>query len=232
MKTLKTLVLILTCPIMLMAQVEVNEDRVDSHQAYEQRMETFSKNGQSHGIYFGIGGGQSQIGRHSIGTFHTRLAYVSNQAFEIGLEGQSHQGIITRSGGHSLVAGGFGGFHFKAIFRGNKKVHLGFPVFAGFGVMGVGETTSDNWWDGVDADIDEVAPAFVLDPGINIELNLNRFIGVEFGAKYRFASTFDESDFLLSQIDGWIFSGTLKFGFFDFGGRKRKTQEVDYYNDY
>ena len=234
----------LLLPILAVGQVGINEEnsvtKLDIVKEGSQNMETFAKKSNSHGIYLGLGGGVSNLGGNEIGQFKTRIAYVVNQTFEFGFEGQTFQGLTNISGTESaeVTAGGFGGIHLKGIIYGNKKIHLGFPLFIGVGALAKAEGPSGDLFDCFDADFETGTAAFVIDPGFNIEFNINKFMGLEFGVNYRFSDSFYIEENSLDNLNGWMFGGTLKFGVFDFGKGNRKSKHSkmskndEYYNSY
>jgi hypothetical protein len=113
------------------------------------------------------------------------------------------------------IAGGYGGFFFEPIIMPRYPVHISFPILIGAG--GVSVVSSDN--DGWDEYESEASDAFmVIEPGVEVELNVTRFFKFCVGAYYRYTSDVDiqETEY---QVDPDIlrgFSGgvTFKFGRF------------------
>ncbi len=235
MKQLHLTISFLLLSFLAIAQQETAEEQPNLGLNANPRMETLSKAGSTHGIYLGIGGGFSEVAGNTVGQFHARLAYVADQTFEFGFEGQSYQGItrIKDSDTATLTAGGLGGIHLKGILYGNKKIHVGIPLFLGFGAFGQETGEASNIFDDFEAEFESITPAFVMTPGVNIEFNINKFMGAEFGIRYRLASTFDVSNDTLNDLNGWTVEGTFKFGFFDFGGKNKthKQKTIDQVDD-
>jgi len=194
-----------------------------------QQMETFkNSNKGTHGIYLGLGGGYANFGSRNFSTFNSRLAYVIDQKFEIGFAGQSFQSLSAggiNEGIREVVAGGVGGLHLKAIFFGKKKIHFSTPLFLGVGGVGVASYYFNNWFEDFNSDLESSSIIFVAEPGVNIEFNISKVLGFEMGAKYRLAHQAQLVSDDYFEMNGMMLNATLKIGFFDFGGRNKKSKK-------
>ena len=96
-----------------------------------------------------------------------------------------------------------GGFLSYSLFH-DKAVHLNFPI--DFGVV---ETEVENQyfspWGGGQDDFEYVN--FFLEPGMNVEVNLNSYIKLYGGASYRFNDAT-----IFPQNPGWKLNKTVKIG--------------------
>jgi hypothetical protein len=115
------------------------------------------------------------------------------------------------------LAGGYGGFFFEPIIFSRFPVHVAFPVLIGAGGVAVVSNTDNNDWN--DNYNSEASDAFmVVEPGVEIELNVTRFFRFCIGGYYRYTSDVDIQDPQF-DVDPDIlrgFSGgvTFKFGRF------------------
>jgi len=82
------------------------------------------------------------------------------------------------------LSGGYGGLMIEPIFLYRFPMHLAFPVF--FGAGGISYTVKD--YNTEDYIMDTKA-FFVVEPGMEVELNMLRFFRLNFGAYYRFTDS-------------------------------------------
>jgi hypothetical protein len=85
------------------------------------------------------------------------------------------------------LAGGYGGLYIEPILFPRFPVHLSFPVL--FGAGGISYVSKEN---SPNDNLIQDSEAFLLvEPGVEIELNLTRFCRLAVGATYRLPSSFD-----------------------------------------
>ena len=112
--------------------------------------------------------------------------------------------------------------HLEPILFGKSKVNLSFPILIGGGAV----VLLDDDIDDVVIDDDDWEPVFVVEPGINILYNINRYIQLEAGVKYRISSKVDfKPEYDLSNINGYSVGMGIKVGVFNMGkNRYKKTR--------
>jgi hypothetical protein len=115
------------------------------------------------------------------------------------------------------LAGGYGGFFFEPIIMPRFPVHVSFPILLGAGGVGVMSSNEDDNWD--ENFKSEASDAFmVIEPGIEIELNITRFFRFCVGGYYRYTTDVDIHDPVYDIPTDILrgFSGgvTFKFGRF------------------
>ncbi len=106
-----------------------------------------------------------------------------------------------------LAAVGYGGFEIEYTNRTYRLVHPTVTTLIGAG----GISIRDDKLDHVDHDPD---PFFVLEPGINAELNVTGFFRISTGVSYRLTSGIDRGGFDDDAFSGVNAVITLKFGSF------------------
>ena len=114
------------------------------------------------------------------------------------------------------LAGGYGGFFFEPILMPKMPVHVSFPVLIGAGGVAVMSANGDKWTNDFES---EASDAFmVIEPGIEVELNITRFFRFCVGGYYRYTSDVDIQDpeytvptDILRGFSGGV---TFKFGRF------------------
>lgn len=193
----------------------------------EGEMKTLFGNGGavSHGGYGGITTAYTNMdGRDAI-MIGGRGAWLINHKIGIGLAGT---GFLTESkvdaqlnGDRYQLAGGYGGLFLEYIVNPKSPVHVSFPLTIGAG--GVSYLESNNSFSGNDFNtFEEDSQAFfVVEPGIEVELNLLRFMRIAFGASYRYTSDVSLNYSANNQaiigkdaLNGFSGGITLKFGKF------------------
>ena len=115
------------------------------------------------------------------------------------------------------LAGGYGGFFFEPILMPKFPVHVSFPILLGAGGVAVVSVDDDNDWN--DNYKSEASDAFmVIEPGIEVELNITRFFRFCVGGYYRYTSDVDIEDPEFSVptdiLKGFSGGVTFKFGRF------------------
>jgi hypothetical protein len=118
------------------------------------------------------------------------------------------------------LAGGYGGLFLEAILFPNYPVHINIPVIIGGGGVTYVLTqdyyndpyyNNDYYYDGSSIDSDAF---FVFEPGLEIELNVIKFMRFSIGGSYRYTSQIDlinTSSNMLRSFNGYF---SLKFGSF------------------
>lgn len=181
-----------------------------------------------HGVYLGFTMGYGEIDGKDTYLGGLKLAYVANRQLEIGFAGKflySEQDVFNpRSGSNDDLFAAYGGLHLEPILFGKSKVSLSFPLLIGAGA--VGYIDRDAVRNDVDVDIDEddVDAVFVLEPGVSALFNINRFVQLETGVKYRFSSQIELTDSPVDRINGFSAEIGIKLGIFNMGRNRYKKQ--------
>jgi len=121
------------------------------------------------------------------------------------------------TGNDISLAGGYGGFFFEPVIMPKFPVHVAFPILIGAGGVAVVSVNDDEDWN--DNYKSEASDAFmVIEPGIEIELNITRFFRFCIGGYYRYTSDVDIQDPEYSVptdiLQGFSGGVTFKFGRF------------------
>ena len=117
-----------------------------------------------------------------------------------------------------MLAGGYGGLMLEFIIAPQSPIHLSIPLVIGAG--GVSYTKNSHDYDYHHWSEDSQA-FFVIEPGVELELNIVNFMRIAAGAKYRYTSDvelnyFDSGLPIVDKGDlrGFSTHITLKFGKF------------------
>ncbi len=220
MNNQKLLILIIVSLLGMLSFAQEDEDYVEFN----------DRNNVVHGVYLGLSMRYGEIDNADSYMGGFKVAYVANQQFEVGFEGNviySEQNIFnTRNGENEDLIGGYGGLHLEPILFSKSMVNLSFPILIGAGAVGyVDRKTIQNEED-VDFDEDDVAVLFVLEPGISALFNINRYLQLEAGVKYRFSNKIDLFESPVDRINGFSGGIGIKVGVFNMG-RNRYKKNID-----
>jgi hypothetical protein len=175
-----------------------------------------------HGFYFAPVLKVSSLGNETALFTGLKGAWTINRSVSLGFEGYGLAPTITLD---NILATekvrplmGYGGFFIEPIIQSNKLIHLTIPV--GFGAGWVGyvkdwehhKYNSDYDYDKDDLVDDHVF--WVIEPGVNAELNVAKFFRVGLGASYRITQDVKMTNTASDYARGMNYNLVLKFGRF------------------
>ncbi len=187
---------------------------------------------QTNGGYGGIMLNYSQIADRDAIVIGAKGAWIINHSFAIGLGGNAF--ITEPVYDVNLLekyefAGGYGGLLLEPIIGAKNPVHISFPILIGAGGITYnnhyGDDNDDDWNNEWEEDGYEDSDAFfVIEPGIEIEFNLVKFMRFALTGSYRYTSNIGleyRSDNVKGQaigkddiLRGWNIGLCMKFGRF------------------
>ena len=142
---------------------------------------------------------------------------IINDKLIIGLGGY---GITTRSkftglnGQEDLyLCGGYGGLLLGYSILSREIFHVNFPILFGGGGLDVLEDRDNIITNGFD-NIIETTGFFIVEPGVELEINIARFFRFAIGGTYRFIEGVDLDNVSTSQLNDWSTHVSFKFGKF------------------
>ena len=178
----------------------------------------------SHGFYGGFEFGYTMISDRSAMLTGFNMAWVVDHTLEFGFVGK---GFVTNplpdinlSNQNFLYTGGYGGLHFAATIMGNKPINISFPLTIGAGGISYIRSQysgyNDNFYP------ESYYAFFVVEPGVEIQLNMTRFFRLCAGVSYRhtsdiyliYSETNNQNITSPSSLRGLNMSVKLKFGKF------------------
>ncbi len=172
----------------------------------------------SHGGYGAITLGYTQLDGKDAFMMGFKGGWIIDHRLALGFAGTSFVNDISVS--NSLVyedvnlAGGYGGLLIEPIISPFSPIHIAFPIIVGAG--GVAHVNYSYW--NYDTFIEPVVwdsdAFFVFEPGIEIQINVVRFMRAAVGASYRYTSLIDLPETKKDGLRGLSFGLSLKFGKF------------------
>lgn len=201
--------LIVTLPVFAQQTI-----RIDEYNKNE--VQTVFKKDKRDGFYFGSTLGYSPIDKTNSVTASGRMGWIMDRWFAFGLSGTAFVNNIDKYSysyinNRDLVflAGGYGGLFIEPILMPLKPVHLSFPIVLGGGGA---FSFSDYYYTSTDG-ISESA-FFVVEPGIELEVNFTRWMRVGIFATYRYTSDLHIESVSKGALRNYSTGLSLKLGWF------------------
>lgn len=112
------------------------------------------------------------------------------------------------------MAGGYGGLVIEPIIGAKWPVHVSIPILIGAGGVGLirNNYLKPDWEENYYHE--DVDAFFVIEPGIEVELNMVKFMRLAIGGYYRYTSDLHLADTKSNVLDGFSVGLTMKFGKF------------------
>lgn len=150
-----------------------------------------------------------------------RGGWIINHTFSIGLAGY---GLATQNRplreappGYPYVNMGYGGLDLEFIMNSDAVVHASIHTLIGAGAVGFRRWNGDEWWSGdpFNAGWENRHDAFfVVEPGVNVDLNVISWFRVSVGGAYRYVGGVSSAVSTNSKLSGPSGMVTLRFGSF------------------
>lgn len=173
----------------------------------------------SHGGYGALTFSYSNIDDKDAFMAGIKGGWVIDHIFTIGIAGKGFLNDISyqyQFGANQdlNIAGGYGGLLIEPVLAPFSPVHLTFPVIIGAGGVAL---VNYNWWQYdtfQNPAVWESDAFFVIEPGIEIEFNVVRFMRFAVGASYRHTSAVHLAETGKDVLNGFSGGFSLKFGKF------------------
>ena len=222
MNTQKILVSLLTFCLSYISVAQDDEGYVEFN----------DRNNVVHGVYLGLNMRFGEIKNADTFMAGLKVAYVANQQFEVGFEGNfiySDQDYFnTASMQKEDLIGAYGGLHLEPILFSKSRVNLSFPILIGAGGIGqIGDDFDDDEDVEIELTEDDFDPIFVAETGVSALFNVSRYLQFEAGVKYRFSSKFSLLNSPVNRINGFSAGLGIKVGVFNMGRNRYKKNLED-----
>jgi hypothetical protein len=181
-------------------------------------IKTLFGNGISHGAYGAFSMGYTTIDNRDVALFGGRGAWIINHSLGIGFGGE---GFVSTSrydnsiSSDAILSGGYGGFLLEPILFPKFPVHIAIPILMGAGGAAYSKSVHYNnthyekQYEPIDA-----APFFFIKPGIELELNMVRFVRLAAGVYYLKTSNVNINSLPGNALSGFSGQLTVKIGIF------------------
>lgn len=183
------------------------------------------------GLIGSFSGGYSSINQTFTPTIGGSASLLFNEKFAVGLGG--YHFVDKSATSTTNTHGGVGGLRLEYITRPSKLVHVSFPLLLGMGrfsydSLGYDEYRGSKGHGGRfsfgDFDNDRNGARFaVIQPGVNVEVNVFKYLTLFGGANYRIALNSNSTTYTNSKLSGVGFQVGLKAGLFGVPIRKKNS---------
>jgi hypothetical protein len=208
---------------LLMALVFTNFAIAQDEKPQDEMRTLFGNNDKiSHGGYGALLINYSQFDGKDVVLVGARGGWLINHGITLGIGGYGFanqisiiDGSINNPDGDRLyLSGGYGGLLVEPIIFPMKPIHISIPILIGAG--GAAIIDEDYYHNNYDEYYNDLAtsPFFVFEPGIEIELNVVKFMRIGIGGYYRYTSGMSLGEQDEHILDGFSAGLSLKFGKF------------------
>ncbi len=227
---MKKAITLIICASLLIPVVRAQEENQDQNQnssssetdySNDEFKTLFGDRNVSHGGYGAFSMNYSQIDGKDAMVMGARGAWVIDHGFALGFAGygfiNDYSFNPSLAGGRNVnLAGGYGGLLMEPIIFAKFPVHLSIPILVGAGGIAYTSTFNPYPYDYEDFDlfVEDATGYFLIEPGIELEINVVRFFRLAIGGYYRFTSNIQLYDTPQDVLNGWSAGVTLKFGKF------------------
>lgn len=182
-------------------------------------IQTLTGSGRNVGFYFGFSTGYSQIEGYDAFSAGTTFAMIANHGLAIGFSGKGFftepYELAPNSNTSYSYAGGYGGFLIEPIIFPKYPVHVSFPILLGAGGITRNRMTNFDYpYDYTDVYVEEAEAFMIVEPGVEIEFNVARWMRLAIGGSYRFTTSLEPSEFDSNPLNGFTGGMSFKFGKF------------------
>ncbi|KPK84535.1 MAG: hypothetical protein AMS27_09605 [Bacteroides sp. SM23_62_1] len=112
------------------------------------------------------------------------------------------------------LTGGYGGMVLEPIILPKIPVHISAPVLFGVGGVAYMSSYGSTDWDDPNYYAEDATSFLVIEPGVDIELNVIRSFRLALGVSYRYTSEINLFDTPVDALNGLSYNISLKFGKF------------------
>jgi hypothetical protein len=216
---MKKVITLMIC-LSLLLPFAIAQDEVDDSNNEFQTL--FGDRNVTHGGYGAVTFNYSQIDGKDALLMGARGAWVIGHSFALGIAGYgfmndySFNQNLPGGGKNVNLTGGYGGLLMEPIIFGKFPVHVSIPILIGGGGIAYTSTWNPYPYDYEDFDlyVEDATGYLVIEPGLEVEINVVRFFRVALGGYYRYTSTITLYDTPEDVLNGWSAGITLKFGKF------------------
>jgi len=211
--------------IVLIAIVFVYSISSFAQENYKQEQQTLFGNKRGFGGFIGLNSQMADINGQAAYFAGGEVNMVLGRSLNLGVKGM---GMLSDINSNSTNVNGdlyklqmaYGGFNIEPVIASNSVLHLTLPVFLGLG--GIAETENPLWQgdfiNGVETDFDQKphrTDMFLMaEPGINLEMNVFKFMRLAGGVSYKFLSDTQIPGIERNDIEGFSTNLSLRLGWF------------------
>jgi hypothetical protein len=170
------------------------------------------------GFYGALNTHYSRVAKQDALSFGGRVGITLNHSLGLGIGGN----MVTNNFNNNWALPGdifqvdatYGGLYIEPVLHSQSLVHMSFPILIGTG--GANHFVSQHNSSSPDVRVQTLDSDnfFVLEPGVNLEVNLTSFMALGIGATYQYTTGFRMSGLSNHALDGLTGGVTVKIGKF------------------
>lgn len=192
--------------------------------SFAQEQQTLFGNKKGFGAFIGINSQAAEINGQPAYLAGGEFNLVFGHSLNIGVKGMGmvsnvNSNTTNTDGDLYNLQFGYGGLNFEPVIASNSVLHLTFPVLLGAG--GIAETQKALWQeefaefgDPLDVEPHRSDLFLIAEPGVNLELNVFKFMRLTGGVSYRFLSDAQIPELETSDFQGFSGNLSLRLGWF------------------
>jgi len=177
------------------------------------QIKTLFGNNHAKGGYISFDMNFGEVKDQNIIDIGGRIGWVVDHRFTIGIYGSGFLStrkididyVIDNSEVEVDLAGGYGGLLFEPIIFPLQPIHISIPIVCGVGGAQISPFSRLNY---------DTDAFLVFRPGIEIELNLFKYMRIAIGGHYRYMYDMNLAGFDSDDLNGLTLGTSLKFGVF------------------
>jgi len=181
----------------------------------EKEMETLLGSIQSSGGYGAFSLHYGSIDNKHAYMMGARGVWIANHSLGLGVGGKgffSEYHYDNNLNEEVNLQGFYGGLHVEPILGAKEALHFAFPVMIGGGRIAHADKFIGDYY--YEYNINDVDGFFIIEPGVELEVNMLRYFRLSLGAYYLYTSPIDLYDTPEDALNGFNFGLTFKFGSF------------------
>jgi hypothetical protein len=201
------------CPL----KAQEDKDLEYKEERHDEIITLFGDHHISHGGYGAFTVGYSMVDNKDAVQIGGRGAWIIGHWFAIGFGGMGFINDLhysTTLNQNVNLTGGYGGIILEPIILPRIPVHISTPVLFGVGGIAYMSNYGSFEWDEPNYYPEDATSFIILEPGVDVELNVVRFFRLALGVSYRYTSEIDLFDTAPDVLDGMSYNVSLKFGKF------------------
>ena len=176
----------------------------------------FGNNNRPLGVFIGTSFGYAPLGGNDAMVGGASCGLILGQHLGLGIIGKGfatdmNKNLPKDGKRYSYYSGGYGGLLVEPILFPKNPIHVTFPIVMGVGSVGYYwneyDVSNEHWKDGYDYNLFFM----VIEPGIEAEVNLTRYLRMSLGTSYRITSANNSAN---KDLDGLSIYMGLKLGVF------------------
>lgn len=189
------------------------------HERPASDIRTITGPGRKVGFLIGFTTDYSQLGENNTFGVGANIAIIANHSLAIGLVGK---GFFSDAFPSTLspttknnFSGGYGGILIEPILFPKSPIHLAFPVILGAG--GITKNILYNYdypYEYTQIEVDDAAAFLIAEPGVELEVNVARWLRFGVGCSYRFTTELESTSIETQIMDGFTGGISIKMGLF------------------